>query len=99
MSGNNINNQSSRFFDIFLSKLKEQSFVIILMLGVIYYHNRLMEERFKFWQDQFEKQQNEIETTTKEDKEILLERIKYLQDQRDKYVEESLIELKNNNGE
>ena len=99
MSGNNINNQSSRFFDIFLSKLKEQSFVIILMLGVIYYHNRLMEERVKFWQDQFEKQQNEIETTTKEDKEILLERIKYLQDQRDKYVEESLIELKNNNGE
>jgi hypothetical protein len=30
------------FFDVFISKLKEQSFVIILMLGVIYYQNRLM---------------------------------------------------------
>jgi hypothetical protein len=84
----------SGFTDIFLSKLKEQSFMIILMLSVIYYQNRLMEERVSFWQSQFEKQQLEIETTTKEDKQVLMDRISYLQEQRDKYVEESLNNLR-----
>ena len=83
-------NTTSRFIDVFMDKLKEQSFIIILMLCVIYYQNGLMEERVKFWQDQFQKQQNEIEGTTKEDKKILIDRVKYLQEQRDKYVEESL---------
>jgi hypothetical protein len=85
----------SGFFDVFISKLKEQSFIIILMLCVIYYQNGIMNERVSFWQNQFEKQQNEIESTTKEDKQILLKRVEYLQDQRDKYVEESLNDLKN----
>jgi hypothetical protein len=84
----------SGFTDVFLSKLKEQSFMIILMLSVIYYQNRLMEERVSFWQSQFEKQQLEIETTTKEDKQVLMDRISYLQEQRDKYVEESLNNLR-----
>ena len=53
-----------------------------------------MEDRVTFWQNQFEKQQLEIESTAKEDKQLLLDRIKYLQDERDKYVEESLNELK-----
>jgi hypothetical protein len=65
------------------------------MLGLLYYQNRLMEDRVTFWQNQFEKQQLEIESTSKEDKQLLLDRIKYLQDERDKYVEESLNELKN----
>ena len=84
----------SGFTDIFLSKLKEQSFMIILMLSVIYYQNRLMGERVSFWQSQFEKQQLEIETTAKEDKQVLMDRISYLQEQRDKYVEESLNNLR-----
>jgi hypothetical protein len=95
MSGNNTSNSTSGFFDVFISKLKEQSFIIILMLGVIYYQNGLMNERVSFWQNQFEKQQSEIEATSKEDKQILMKKIEYLQDQRDKYVEESLNELKN----
>jgi len=95
MSGNNTNNSASGFFDVFISKLKEQSFIIILMLGVIYYQNGLMNERVSFWQNQFEKQQSEIESTSKEDKKILMERINYLQDQRDKYVEDAINELKN----
>jgi hypothetical protein len=95
MSEDISKSNSSGFFDVFLSKLKEQSFIIILMLGVIYYQNGLMNERVSFWQSQFEKQQNEIESTSKEDKQILIKRIEYLQDQRDKYVEESLNDLKN----
>jgi len=47
MEDNKENKESTSpttgFTDVFLSKLKEQSFVIILMLGVIYYQHRLME--------------------------------------------------------
>lgn len=93
MSGNT--NPISGFADTFLSKLKEQSFVIILMLGVIYYQHRMMEERVSFWQVQYEEKDQLIDKTSKEDKEILLQRINYLQEQRDKYVEDAINELKN----
>ena len=89
-------NPISGFADTFLSKLKEQSFVILLMLGVIYYQHRLMEERVAFWQKQYEEQKLYIQTTNETDKQILLDRINYLQDQRDKYVEDAINELKPN---
>ena len=87
-------NQVSGFFEVFLSKLKEQSFVILLMLGVIYYQNRLMEERVAFWQRQYEEKEAYIKKTTESDKQILLNRINYLQDQRDKFVETTIEEEK-----
>jgi hypothetical protein len=83
------------FMDTFLSKLKEQSFTIIVMVGIIWYQGRMMEERVAYWQKLYEEKESYIEQTVKDDKEIMLDRIKYLQDQRDKYVEESLNELKN----
>jgi len=89
-------NPISGFADTFLSKLKEQSFVILIMLGVIYYQHRLMEERVAFWQKQYEEQKIYIQTTNETDKQILLDRINYLQDQRDKYVEDAINELKGN---
>jgi hypothetical protein len=82
------------FTDVFLNKLKEQSFVIILMLGVIYYQHRLMEERVAFWQQEYDKKEDYIEQITKEDREDMQERIKYLQDQQDKYAQDALEELK-----
>jgi exosome complex RNA-binding protein Rrp4 len=88
-------NPVSGFADTFLSKLKEQSFTIIVMVGIIWYQGRLMEERVAYWQKSYEENKAYIEQSTKEDREELLERIKYLQDQRDKYVEETLNELKN----
>ena len=87
-------NMSSGFTDTFLAKLKEQSFVIILMLGVIYYQHRMMEERVSFWQKQCEEQEAYMKQTNKEDKDILLQRIQYLQDQNDKFLETTLIEEK-----
>jgi len=83
------------FMDTFLSKLKEQSFTIIVMVGIIWYQGRLMEERVAYWQKLYEDNKAYIEQTTKEDKQIMLDRIEYLQQQRDKYVEEALNELKN----
>ena len=55
-----------------------------------------MEERVAFWQKQYEEQKLYIQTTNETDKQILLDRINYLQDQRDKYVEDAINELKGN---
>jgi exosome complex RNA-binding protein Rrp4 len=82
------------FMGTFLSKLKEQSFTIILMVGIIWYQGRMMEERVAYWQKLYEEQKAYIQETTKEDRNDMEEKIKYLQDQRDKYVEEALNELK-----
>ena len=64
------------------------------MIGVIWYQGRMMEERVAYWQKLYEQQKAYIEQTTKEDKQNLLDRIKYLQDQRDKYAEDAINELK-----
>jgi hypothetical protein len=87
-------NPVTGFTDTFLSKLKEQSFTILIMLGVIWYQGRMMEERVAYWQKLYEEQKTYIQQTDKEDKQDLLDKVKYLQDQRDKYVEEAINELK-----
>jgi anion-transporting ArsA/GET3 family ATPase len=90
-------NSISGFADIFLSKLKEQSFVIILMLAVIYYQHKMSAERVEFWQSQNEKQEEYIKQTEEKEREQLLERIKYLEEERDKYLQETIDLLKNKN--
>ena len=55
---NKTENNSSGFFDIFLSKLKEQSFIIVLMLGVVYFQNKMFTERIAVHRET-EKQQQE----------------------------------------
>jgi hypothetical protein len=84
----------SGFTDTFLSKLKEQSFTIVLMVGIIWYQGRMMEERVNYWQKLYEDQKAYIEQTDKEDKQIMLDRIEYLQQQNDKYAEDVINELK-----
>jgi hypothetical protein len=84
--------ETKGFMDTFLSKLKEQSFTIIVMVGLIWYQGVMMEERVAYWQKLYEAQKPYIEETTKEDKAILLERVKDLTDQREKYIEDLLIQ-------
>ena len=84
----------SGFTDTFLSKLKEQSFTIVLMVGIIWYQGKLMEERVNYWQKLYEDQKAYMEQTIKDDKQIMLDRIEYLQQQRDKYAEDAINELK-----
>lgn len=42
-----LTNNSSSIIDTFLSKVKEQSFIIILMLGGLYYQNKLFEDQME----------------------------------------------------
>ena len=90
----NTQTPANGFTDVFLSKLKEQSFTIVVMIGVIWYQGRMMEERVAYWQKLYETKEAYIEQTVKEDKAIMLGRINYLQDQRDKYCEDAIDELK-----
>jgi hypothetical protein len=90
----NTQTPANGFTDVFLSKLKEQSFTIVLMIGVIWYQGRMMEERVAYWQKLYEEQKAYIEQTSKEDKTIMLDRIKYLEEQRDKYTDDAINELK-----
>ena len=46
----------SGFTDTFFSKLKEQSFTIVLMVGIIWYQGKMMEERVAYWQKLYEEQ-------------------------------------------
>ena len=87
-------NPTSGFTDTFFSKLKEQSFTIVLMIGIIWYQGRMMEERVAYWQKLYEEQKAYIQQTDKEDKQILLDRVNYLQEQRDKYADDAINELK-----
>jgi len=82
------------FTDVFLNKLKEQSFTIVIMIAVIWYQGRLMEERVAYWQKLYEEQKSYTEQSTRADKQIMLDRIKYLQDQQDKYAQDAIDELK-----
>jgi hypothetical protein len=54
----------------------------------------MMEERVAYWQKLYEAQKAYTEQTIKDDKQIMLDRIQYLQGQRDKYVEDAINELK-----
>jgi len=82
------------FTDVFLNKLKEQSFTIIIMIAVIWYQGKLMEERVAYWQKLYEEQKAYTEQSIRADKQIMLDRIKYLQDQQDKYAQDAIDELK-----
>ena len=86
--------ETKGFTDTFFSKLKEQSFTIILMVGVIWYQGVMMEERVAYWQKLYEQKEAYIQQTSKDDRAELLDRIKYLQEQRDIYVQDAINELK-----
>ncbi len=89
--------QNNGFFEVFISKLKEQSFVIVLMLVGLYFQNSTFNERIASHKALEEKQQQYINKLIEDERNRLLQREKYLIDQRDKFVDEVMIELKNRN--
>ena len=72
----------------FFDKLKEQSFTIILLVGILYYQNM----NFKIQLEEYKKMIDDKETLilklTEDERARMIERNQYLMEQRDKYVEE-----------
>jgi len=87
--------QTTGFIEIFLSKLKEQSFIIVLMILGLYFQNESFNQRIDSHKATIEKQQQYIDKLIADERNRLMEREKYLIEQRDKYVVEVLEELRN----
>jgi hypothetical protein len=79
---------ASGFMDTFLSKLKEQSFTIVLLVAIMYYQNQRYQEQVAGYKQMINDKEAIILKLNDDERQRLIERNQYLQEQRDKYVEE-----------
>ena len=80
--------------DTFFNKLKEQSFTIILLVGIMYYQNMTFNNQLVEYKKMIDDKETLILKLTDDERQRLIERTQYLLEQRDKYVEELML---NNN--
>ncbi len=74
--------------ETFFEKLKEQSFTIILLVGILYYQNVNFKSQLEEYKKMIEDKETLILKLTDDERARLIERNQYLMEQRDKYVEE-----------
>jgi hypothetical protein len=82
------NNPITNFGDTFLSKLKEQSFTIIILVGIMWYQNNLFTTQMKEYRQLIDDKEKLILKLTEEERQRLIEREKYLMAQRDEFLED-----------
>jgi len=82
------------FTDTFFTKLKEQSFTIILLVGILYYQNMTFNRELEEYKKIINDKETIILKLTDDERQRLIERTEYLMEQRDKYVEELINESK-----
>ena len=87
------NSNSSGFAEIFFSKLKEQSFTIILMVGMLIYQNKVFNDQLTRYEKLVDEKQQYIDKLVEEQRQRLVLREQYLIQQRDTYVDDL---IKNN---
>jgi hypothetical protein len=80
--------------DTFFSKLKEQSFTIILLVGILWYQNNTYKTTLEDYKTQIDKKDEQIMSLMAEERQRMIERNEYLTNQRDKYVDELIDEKK-----
>ena len=79
--------------ETFLEKLKEQSFTIILLVGIMYYQNMLFTQQMNEYKKMIQQKEELILKLTEEDRERLIERERYLIEQRDGFIQDLREEL------
>jgi len=72
----------------FFEKLKEQSFTIILLVGILYYQNMNFKSQLEEYKKMIDEKETLILKLTDDERTRMLERNEHLMEQRDKYVEE-----------
>ena len=72
----------------FIDKLKEQSFTIIILVGVMYYQNSVFTKQMEEYKEVVRQKEVQITKVIDEERNRLLEREKYLIQQRDKFIED-----------
>ena len=80
--------QNNSVTDTFFTKLKEQSFTIILLVGILYYQNNNFNNQINEYKKMVDEKETLVLKLTDDERTRLLERTKYLQEQRDKFVEQ-----------
>ena len=86
---------SQRIADTFIGKLKEQSFTIILLVGIMYYQNTLFTQQMNEYKKMIQQKEELILKLTEEERIRLIEREKYLIEQRDGFIQDLRDEIKN----
>ena len=86
---------TQRIADTFIGKLKEQSFTIILLVGIMYYQNMLFTQQMNEYKDMIRQKEELILKLTQEERQRLLEREKYLIEQRDGFIQDLREEVLN----
>ena len=81
------------FADTFIDKLKEQSFTIIILVGIMWYQNSLFTRELENYKALIKEKEQLILKLTEDERVRLIEREKYLMNQRDEFI----IELKEQN--
>lgn len=74
--------------ETFFEKLKEQSFTIILLVGILYYQNMNFKSQLEEYKKMIDEKETLILKLTDDERARMLERNEHLMEQRDKYVEE-----------
>jgi len=74
--------------DSFLTKLKEQSFTILILVGVMYYQNSIFTQQMTEYKEMINQKETLILRLTDEERNRLLEREKYLLSQRDEFIQD-----------
>lgn len=80
--------KSSSYGETFLSKLKEQSFTIIILVGIMYYQNILFNKQMDEYRQMIKEKEELVLKLTDEERARLVEREKYLISQRDVFIED-----------
>lgn len=83
-----VENPNSGFVDTFLSKLKEQSFTIIILVGIMYYQNVIFTQQMDEYKKMIKEKEELILKLTEGERSRLVEREKYLIEQRDDFIDE-----------
>ena len=80
--------------DTFINKLKEQSFTIILLVGIMYYQNVLFTNQMNEYKKMITEKEQLILKLTDDERNRLLEREKYLMNQRDEFIDDMKEKIK-----
>jgi 5,10-methylenetetrahydrofolate reductase len=84
----------SNYAETFMSKLKEQSFTILILVGIMYYQNTLFTTQMNEYKDMIKSKEELILKLTEGERQRLLEREKYLMNQRDEFIKELKTQIK-----
>lgn len=77
----------SNITSTFMDKLKEQSFTIILMIGGLYYQNQIFQQQLTRYDSVVKEKQDYINKIVDAERQRMIEREKYLMEQRDEFVQ------------